>query len=59
VLLFGAAKGLLTLLRSTVVPQAFGDAQPGRIGGAMGAISLLSHAQRHWWRPCCCVDARI
>jgi MFS family permease len=43
-LLFGVANGLVTIVRGTIVPQAFGHAHLGRISGAMSAISLLSRA---------------
>jgi hypothetical protein len=43
-LLFGVANGLVTIVRGTIVPQAFGHEHLGRISGAMSAISLLSRA---------------
>lgn len=43
-LLFGVANGLATIVRGTIVPQAFGHSHLGRISGAMSAISLLSRA---------------
>jgi len=43
-LLFGVANGLVTIVRGTIVPQAFGHSHLGRISGAMSAISLLSRA---------------
>jgi MFS family permease len=42
--LFGLANGLSTIVRGTVVPEAFGRANLGRISGAMSAISLLARA---------------
>lgn len=43
-LLFGAANGLVTILRGAVVPEYFGRLHAGRIGGAMSAVSLLARA---------------
>jgi hypothetical protein len=42
--LFGAANGLITMVRGGLVPKVFGRAQVGRIGGAMSAIGLLARA---------------
>jgi len=42
--LFGAANGLITIVRGGLVPEVFGRAQVGRIGGAMSAIGLLARA---------------
>jgi MFS family permease len=42
--LFGAANGLITIVRGGVVPETFGRAHVGRIGGAMSAIGLLARA---------------
>jgi MFS family permease len=43
-LLFGAANGLVTIVRGGMVPEFFGRAHVGRIGGAMSAIGLLARA---------------
>ncbi len=43
-LLFGVANGLVTIVRGTIVPAAFGRAHVGRISGTMNAISLLARA---------------
>jgi MFS family permease len=43
-LLFGIANGLITIVRGSLVPEYFGRAQVGRIGGAMAGIALLSRA---------------
>ena len=43
-LLFGIANGLITIVRGSLVPEYFGRAQVGRIGGAMSGIALLSRA---------------
>jgi MFS family permease len=42
--LFGAANGLITIVRGGLVPETFGRAHVGRIGGAMSAIGLLARA---------------
>lgn len=42
--LFGAANGLLTIVRGGLVPEVFGRAHVGRIGGAMTGIGLLARA---------------
>ncbi len=42
--LFGIANGLVTILRAAIVPDYFGRAHLGRIGGAMTACSLLARA---------------
>ena len=42
--LFGAANGLITIVRGGLVPEVFGRAHVGRIGGAMSAIGLLARA---------------
>jgi len=42
--LFGAVNGLITIVRGGLVPETFGRAQVGRIGGAMAAIGLLARA---------------
>ena len=42
--LFGVANGLTTIVRGGLVPQYFGRAHIGRIGGVMSAVSLLSRA---------------
>jgi MFS family permease len=41
---FGAANGLITIVRGGLIPETFGRAQVGRIGGAMAAIGLLARA---------------
>ena len=43
-LLFGIANGLVTIVRGSLVPEFFGRANLGRIGGAMSGIALLSRA---------------
>jgi MFS family permease len=43
-LLFGLANGLVTIVRGALVPEYFGRAHIGRIGGAMSALGLLSRA---------------
>ncbi len=43
-LLFGIANGLVTIVRGALVPEYFGRAHVGRIGGLMSAIGLLSRA---------------
>lgn len=43
-LLFGAGNGLLTIVRGGLVPEYFGRAHVGRIGGALSALSLLARA---------------
>lgn len=43
-LLFGVANGLATIVRGGVVPQLYGRASVGRIGGAMSAFGLLARA---------------
>lgn len=43
-LLFGFANGLVTIVRGGLVPEYFGRAQVGRIGGAMSAMALLARA---------------
>jgi MFS family permease len=42
--LFGIANGLVTIVRGGLVPEYFGRANIGRIGGAMSAVGLLSRA---------------
>lgn len=42
--LFGLANGLVTIVRGGLVPQYFGRAHIGRIGGAMSALGLLARA---------------
>jgi len=42
--LFGAVNGLITIVRGGLIPETFGRAQVGRIGGAMEAIGLLARA---------------
>jgi MFS family permease len=41
---FGAANGLITIVRGGLIPETFGRAQVGRISGAMAAIGLLARA---------------
>jgi len=41
---FGAANGLITIVRGALVPQLFGRAHVGRIAGAMSAVGLLARA---------------
>lgn len=43
-LLFGLANGLVTIVRGALVPEVFGRAHIGRIGGAMSAVGLLARA---------------
>jgi MFS family permease len=43
-LLFGVANGLVTIVRGALVPEYFGRAHIGRIGGTMSAVGLLSRA---------------
>jgi len=43
-LLFGVANGLVTIVRGGLVPEYFGRANVGRIGGAMSAVGQLSRA---------------
>lgn len=43
-LLFGIANGLVTIVRGGIVPQYYGRAHIGRIGGLMGAIGFLARA---------------
>ena len=43
-LLFGLANGLVTIVRGKIVPETFGHANVGRIGGAMSGIALLARA---------------
>jgi len=42
--LFGAVNGLITIVRGGLIPEVFGRAQVGRIGGAMTGIGLLARA---------------
>lgn len=42
--LFGLANGLVTIVRGALVPDYFGRAHIGRIGGAMSAVSLVARA---------------
>ncbi|MDT7837372.1 MFS transporter [Aquabacterium sp. OR-4] len=41
---FGIANGLVTIVRGALVPQFFGRAHIGRIGGLMGGIGAVSRA---------------
>lgn len=43
-LVFGLANGLMTIVRGAIVPEYFGRAHLGRIGGAMSAVALLARA---------------
>ena len=43
-LLFGVANGLVTIIRGGLVPEYFGRAHVGRIGGLMSTIGLMSRA---------------
>jgi MFS family permease len=43
-LLFGAANGLVTIVRGGLVPVYFGRSHVGRIGGLMSGIGLLARA---------------
>jgi MFS family permease len=43
-LLFGISNGLITIVRGALVPEFFGRAHVGRIGGAMSGIALMSRA---------------
>ena len=43
-LLFGVANGLVTIVRGGLVPEYFGRAHVGRIGGLMSTIGLMSRA---------------
>lgn len=42
--LFGLANGLATIVRGGLVPEYFGRAHIGRIGGAMSAVALVARA---------------
>ena len=52
-LLFGIANGLVTIVRGGLVPEYFGRAHVGRVGGAMSALGLLARAAAPllvaWW----------
>ncbi len=52
-LVYGVANGLITIVRGALIPQYFGRAHIGRIGGAMSAIGLISRAigplAVAWW----------
>lgn len=43
-LMFGAANGLVTIVRGHVVPTYFGHAHVGRISGALSVLSLVPRA---------------
>jgi MFS family permease len=43
-LLFGVANGLLTIVRSNIVPDFYGREHVGRISGAMSGIALCTRA---------------
>ncbi|WP_188408377.1 MFS transporter [Agaricicola taiwanensis] len=42
--LFGAANGLVSIIRGSLLPEYFGRTSLGRIGGAMSAVALLARA---------------
>lgn len=42
--LFGVANGLITIVRSNIVPDFYGHAHVGRISGAMSGIALCTRA---------------
>lgn len=42
--LFGVANGLITIVRSNIVPDFYGREHVGRIGGAMSGIALCTRA---------------
>jgi hypothetical protein len=41
-LLFGVSNGLVTILRGGLLPQVFGRAEIGRIGGAVTGVALVA-----------------
>jgi hypothetical protein len=43
-LLFGLSNGLVTIVRGGLLPQVFGRAEIGRIGGAVTGVALLSRS---------------
>ena len=43
-LLFGVSNGLVTIVRGGLLPQVFGRAEIGRIGGAVNGVALLSRS---------------
>ncbi len=51
--LYGVANGLVTIVRGGLVPQYFGRAHIGRIGGTMSALGLMARAAAPllvaWW----------
>jgi MFS family permease len=51
--LYGACNGLVTIVRGGLVPEYFGRAHVGRIGGTMSAVGLLARAAAPllvaWW----------
>ena len=53
VCLYGVATGLVTIVRGGLVPEYFGRAHIGRIGGAMSGIGLVARAigplAIAWW----------
>lgn len=53
VCLYGVANGLVTIVRGGLVPEYFGRAHIGRIGGAMSGIGLVARAigplAIAWW----------
>jgi hypothetical protein len=42
--LFGSANGLVTIVRGGLIPEYFGRAHVGRIGGAISTAGLLARA---------------
>jgi MFS family permease len=50
---YGVANGLVTIVRGALIPEYFGRAHVGRIGGTMSAIALISRAigplALAWW----------
>ena len=42
--LFGLVNGMVTIVRGGLVPEYFGRAHIGRIGGAMSAVALIARA---------------
>ncbi len=42
--LFGAANGLVSIVRGSLLPEYFGRAHLGRIGGAMSTVALFARA---------------
>ena len=42
--LFGAANGLVTIVRGSLVPEYFGRTEVGRIGGILSAVAVLARS---------------